>query len=342
MTRKLTKEQISKLAKIELHCHLDGSLRKESILEEIELQKLDLKSVSPENIDDFVEASKNSTSLIDYLKAFDLALKVLQTEKSIERFTYEIFEDAFKENIVYMELRFAPILHTKSGLSLDEVIQAAIKGLDRAKKEFNIDGGLILCCMKNLTQEDAIATIETGKKYLDKGVCGVDLAGAEDEAFAYKFIEAMDLANKYGYNITIHAGEAGSAQNILDSVNLLHAKRIGHGVRLLESKDIFNEIKSSNIFFEICPTSNIQTKAVDSMKNHPLIKFFEEDLLFSINTDNRTVSATSLSREYEIVSKLIDMNIDDYKKMYYNTVGAIFASDKVKKKLLDIFEKSQI
>ncbi|MEG0249764.1 MAG: adenosine deaminase [Peptostreptococcus sp.] len=342
MKKTLTKKQIEKLPKIELHCHLDGSLRKESVLEEIELQKLDLTSVTLENIDEFLQAPKDSTSLLDYLKAFDLPLKILQTEGAIERFTYEVYEDAFKENIVYMELRFAPILHTNEFLSMEEVIQAAIRGLNKAKKEFPIDGGLILCCMKNFTQEDAIATIKVGKNYLDKGVCGVDLAGPEDEAFAYKFIEAMNLADKYGYNITIHAGEAASAQNVSDSINLLHAKRIGHGVRSIDSEIICEEIRSSNILLEICPTSNIQTKTVDSMEKHPLINFFEEDILFSVNTDNRTVSATTLSKEYEIVSKLIDMNLDDYKKMYYNTVGAIFASDKVKGKLLDIFEKSQI
>lgn len=342
MKKILTKNQIKKLAKIELHCHLDGSLRKESVLEEIKLQKLDLKSITPENIDNYLQVPKNSASLIDYLKMFDLPLKVLQTKEAIERFTYEVYEDAFNENIVYLELRFAPILHTNGGLSLEQVIKSAIKGLNRAKKEFNIYGGLILCCMKNFTKEAAVETIKAGKKYLNKGVCGLDLAGPENEGFAYKFIDAMNLAKEYGYSITVHAGEAASAQNVLDSIELLHAKRIGHGVRSIESRAICEKIKSSNIFLEICPSSNIQTKAVVSIENHPLINFFEENLLFSINTDNRTVSTTNLVNEYEITAKLIDMNIDDYKKMYYNTVGAIFASDNVKEKLLDIFEKSQI
>lgn len=327
------------LPKIELHCHLDGSLRVDSVVEEIRTQNIDISEDDIVNINSILKAPQDCTSLVEYLSAFDMPLKVLQSKRAIRRFVFEVFEDAYKENIVYLELRFAPILHTQKGLSMKEIISSAIEGMNNAKDRYDIEGGLILCCMKNFSEEDAISTIESGKEFLGKGVCAVDLAGPEDEAFAYKFINAMKLAKEYGYKITIHAGEAASAQNVKDSIKLLHADRIGHGVRTIESEEVYNLVKENNVLLEICPTSNLQTKTVESLEKHPLIKYFKDGLAFSINTDNRTVSDTTETKECSIVSKLVCMNVDDYKKIYYNTVGAIFASDKVKQKLLNRLNK---
>lgn len=339
MEKILNYKDCLELPKIELHCHLDGSLRVDSVLEEIKIQNIDVSDNDLNNIDKILKAPQDCNSLVEYLSAFDMPLKVLQSKRAIRRFTFEVFEDAYNENIVYLELRFAPILHTQNGLSMKEVISSAIDGMNDAKDKYDIEGGLILCCMKNFSEEDAIKTIESGKEFLKKGVCAVDLAGPEDEGFSYKFVNAMNLAKNYGYNITIHAGEAGSAQNVDDAINILHADRIGHGVRSIESEEVYKLVKDKNILLEICPTSNLQTKTVKSLESHPLIEYFKDDAIFSINTDNRTVSGTTESEEYSIVSKLVGMNIDDYRKMYYNTVGAIFAPDKVKQKLLNRLNK---
>ena len=327
------------LPKIELHCHLDGSLRPDSVVEEIRLQNIDISEEDISNIDSLLQAPEDCESLVDYLRTFDMPLKVLQIERAIRRFTFEVFEDAFNENVLYLELRFAPILHTQNGLSMKEVISAAVAGMNDAKEKYDIEGGLILCCMKNFSEEDAIKTVEAGREFLGNGVCAVDLAGPEDEGFAHKFVRAMDLAKEYGYNITVHAGEAGSAQNVEDSIKLLHAQRIGHGVRSIESEEVYRLVRDNNILLEICPTSNVQTKTVESLEKHPLIKYFNDGCSFNINTDNRTVSGTTETKEHSIVSKLVNMNVDDYKKIYYNTVGAIFASDKVKQKLLNRLNK---
>ena len=335
MNKILNYDDFSKLPKIELHCHLDGSLRPDSVIEEIKLQNIDVLEEDINNIESLLQAPEDCESLVDYLKTFDLPLKVLQTEKAIERFTYEVFEDAHNENVVYMELRYAPILHTKNGLSLKAVIAASVRGMNKAKDEFGIEGNLILCGMKNFSEEDAINTFEAGREFIGKGVCAVDLAGPEDEGFAHKFVRAMDFAKKCGYKITVHAGEAGSAQNVKDSILLLHADRIGHGVKTIDSEEVHRLVRDKNILLEICPTSNIQTKTVESLEKHPLVKYFYDNTFFSVNTDNRTVSGTTETKEHALVSKLTDMNIDDYRKIYYNTVGAIFASDNVKRKLLN-------
>lgn len=328
---------IKKIPKIELHCHLDGSLRLDSVKEEILKQGLDIDVDAISESD--LKAPMDCESLVDYLKTFRLPLKVLQKVDAIERFTYEVFEDAYNEGCVYLELRYAPVLHLNEGLSLKEVIEASIRGMNRAKVDFDIEGGIILCCMKNFSQEDAIKTIEAGKEFLNKGVVGIDLAGAEDEGFADKFVDAMDLAYSYGYNITIHAGEAASYKNVKDSIEKLHAKRIGHGVRSIEDDELCKELISKKIHLEICPTSNVQTKAVSSLENHPLKTYLSEDYSASINTDNRTVSDTTVENELEIVRNLMGLKLDDYRKMYYNTVGAIFSDDSVKSKLINIFEE---
>ena len=321
-----------KIPKIELHCHLDGSLRLDSVKDEIIKQGLNIDPNSIKKED--LTAPKDCQSLVEYLKTFQLPLMVLQTKDALERFSYEVFEDAHKDGCVYLELRFAPILHIEKGLSLEEIIESVIKGMNKAKERYDIDGGLILCCMKNFSEIDAIKTVEAGKNFLDKGVLAVDLAGPEDEGFSHKFIESMKLAKSYGYNITVHAGEAGSSNNVREAIELLNAQRIGHGIRSIDDKNLCNILKEKNIHLEICPTSNVQTKAVDSMKNHPIKKFLKDDISLSINTDNRTVSDTTMQNELDIVSSLTDIKLDDYTKMYYNTVGVIFSNKDIKDKLI--------
>ncbi len=330
----LSKENIYDFPKIELHCHLDGSLRANSILEESHTNDVKLTDREKYNIENLLKAPKVNESLVSYLKSFDIPIRVMQNKKSIERFTFEVYEDASKENVKYLELRFAPSLHTKMGLNQSEVIEAAISGMKNATKKYDIEGNLILCCMKNLSEKIAIETIERGRDYLNHGVVAVDLAGPEEEGFSTKFINAMSLAKKYGYKITIHAGEVASGQNILDSIKMLDADRIGHGVRLYDNIEAYEIIKNRNIMLEVCPTSNIQTNAVSSLQSHPVVSYYNDKLNLCINTDNRTVSDTTLTEEYVIASKLLNMGKDDYNKMYSNTVKSSFADNSVKEFLL--------
>lgn len=330
----LSRKEIEALPKIELHCHLDGSLRPESVLEEARIQNIE---IDEENIIELLKAPQDCESLVDYLRTFALPQKVLQTKRSLERFTYEIYEDAHKENVVYLEVRIAPIQHIDLGLTQEEVIEAVIAGIDRARNDFGIEGNVILCCMKQRSEEEALTTVEAGKSYIGKGVVAVDLAGPEDEGFSHKFVKSMNLAREYGYKITIHAGEAASGKNVLEAIELLHADRIGHGVRSHEDLKAYELLQKDQVVLEVCPTSNVQTKAVESLEKHTLKKYINEGVAVSINTDNRTVSDTTMTDEIEKVAKLIDMNVDDYRKIYYNTIGAIFAPDSVKsalKKLL--------
>ena len=254
-----------------------------------------------------------------------------KSPENIKRITFELLEDAQKENIKYIEIRFAPLLHLQKGLSIEEVIQSAIDGINQAQRIYDIKGNLILSCMRNMSEDDAILLIEKGRKFLNKGVVAIDLAGPEEEGFANKYKRAIELARSYGYNITIHAGEAASAQNVIDAINILKAQRIGHGVRIKDMKDAYDLVKKTGVVLEMCPTSNIQTKAIECLNKYPLYDFYKDGIKLSINTDNRTVSNIDLSNEIKVISDEFNMSKEKYKDIYLNTIDAIFADESTKK-----------
>lgn len=322
---------INKLPKIELHCHLDGSVRVDTIIDIAKKEGIKLDSYKRCDIEKLVQVPNDCTSLNEYLKRFDLPNKVMQSSENIKRITFELLEDAQKENIKYIEIRFAPLLHLQKGLSIEEVIQSAIDGINQAQRIYDIKGNLILSCMRNMSEDDAILLIEKGRKFLNKGVVAIDLAGPEEECFANKYKRAIELARSYGYNITIHAGEAASALNVIDAINILKAQRIGHGVRIKDMKDAYDLVKKTGVVLEMCPTSNIQTKAIESLNKYPLYDFYKDGIKLSINTDNRTVSNIDLSNEIKVISDEFNMSKEKYKDIYLNTIDAIFADESTKK-----------
>lgn len=328
------------IPKIELHCHLDGSVRPETIIELAKKKEIKIPSYNLDEIKEKLIAPEECDSLDEYLKRFDLPLKVMQDSESINRITFELLEDAVFENVKYIEIRFAPVLHTNGGLSQEEAIKAVEEGILKAEKYFNIEANIIVCCMKHLSEDEAIKTIKAAKNSNCKKVKAIDLAGGEDEGFADKFINAMDYAYKAGFHITIHAGEAAGWKNVIDSIKKLHAERIGHGVRIIKNKDAMDYVKENNIMLEICPTSNVQTKAVENIESHPIKKIIDYGIPVSLNTDNRTVSNTSVGKEISLCSEVFDMNTIDFLKIYMDSVKYSFAEESTKEKLISIIEKN--
>jgi adenosine deaminase len=227
-------------------------------------------------------------------------------------------------------------------MSINEIISSVIDGMSEAEEKFKIKSNLILGCMRNMSEEDAIDVIKAGEKFLGRGVVAVDLCGGEEEGFCHKFKNSIDIARKLGYNVTIHAGEAASAMNVVDSVNLLGATRIGHGVRTRDLEEAYNLVKEKNITLEVCPTSNLQTKAVLEIENHPVFDYFKDEIMVTINTDNRTVSNVKLSDEIKLFLENIQKSKDlvtqqdlksVYKKIYINAVESSFADSETKKYL---------
>lgn len=324
---------ILKLPKIELHCHLDGSVRPETIIEIANEEGINIPSKDINTIKEMLIAPIDCTSLDEYLKRFDIPVAVMQSKNSLRRIAFELFEDAAKENVKYMEVRFAPLHHIKKGLTIEEIIECVIKGIRDAEEKYDIKGNLILSCMRTMPVDTAFDIVEGGKKFIGNGVVAIDLCSSEDEGFSNRFIEPVKLARKYGYRVTIHAGENGVGRNVLEAVECLGAERIGHGVYIKDSPEAYNIVKKNNVTLEMCPTSNVQTKAVSSFKEHPIYDFYKDGIKVTINTDNRTVSDTNISNEISIVENEFKITLEDYKQIYLDSVSASFADFKIKEKL---------
>lgn len=325
-----------KLPKIELHCHLDGSVRPETIIELAKIEGIKLPSYDIETIKNIMIAPMECTSLNEYLEKFEIPVAIMQSKENLKRITYELMEDSAKENIKYIEIRFAPLLHTNKGLSSEEIIQSVLEGIKEGEKNYDIKGNLILSFLRHMPAETIYEVIEAGKKYLGDGVVAIDLCASEDKGFCEKFIQPFLLGKEYGYKVTIHAGETGIGENVLDAVQMLGAERIGHGIHIKNCKEAYDIVKEKNIVLEMCPTSNVQTKAVDSFEVHPILDFHKDGIKVTINTDNRTVSNTTLTKECHVIKDNFNIDLDIYKNIYFNSVNAAFIDCQTKENLKNL------
>ncbi|XXM70761.1 adenosine deaminase [Lysinibacillus sphaericus] len=325
--------KIADMPKIELHCHLDGSVRPETIIDIAKRDGIRIPSLDIEEMKEELIAPLDCRSLDEYLEKFSIPNAVTQSKGNLKRVTFELFEDAAKEQVKYMEVRFAPLLHTQQGLTVEEIIASVIEGMNEAEERFDIKGNIILSCMRTMAPERAFEVVEKGKAFLGKGVVAIDLCASEEEGFCAEFIEPISLAREYGYRVTIHAGETGFGKNVLEAVEWLGAERIGHGVDIKDCEEAYQAVKSRQIVLEICPTSNVQTKAVTRFEDHPLYNFHRDGIKITINTDNRTVSDTTMAKEFNTVWNQFEMSDEDYRKIYMNSVEASFASEEVKEEL---------
>ncbi|MDU7240349.1 adenosine deaminase [Clostridium sp.] len=327
---------INNLPKIELHCHLDGSLRVETVIELAKKENIKLDSYDYDYVKNLLTVEEDCDSLDEYLKRFDLPNEVLQTKENLRRASYELLEDAAKDNVKYIEVRFAPIFHIKKGLALEEIIESVINGIRDAENKYDIKGNVIISCIRGLSLEHVYESIKAGEKYLGKGVVAIDLAASEKKDFAYEYIEAMKVAKEKGFRITIHAGETGFGKNVRDSINLLGAERIGHGVYIYNDEEAYKLVKDKGITLEMCPKSNVDTKAVNSYEDHPIYKYHKDSIKVNLSTDNRTVSNINLNEETSKLIETFKVNIDEYKEIYINSVNAAFCDDETKAMLLSI------
>ncbi|HED11153.1 MAG TPA: adenosine deaminase [Caldithrix abyssi] len=335
----LDKNIIRQMPKTDLHCHLDGSLRIETIIDLAQKQKVELPSTDPKKLKEILVPGLNCPSLVEYLKPFDITLSVMQEAEAIERISYELAEDAAAENVRYLEVRFSPVLHLQKGLKLPEIVDAAIAGLKRAEHDFDIKTGLIICGMRNINPETSVLLAELTIAYKNRGVVAFDLAGAEENYPAKDHIEAFYLTLNNNVNCTAHAGEAYGPESIHQAIHYCGAHRIGHGTRLKEDGDLLNYVNDHRIPMEICLTSNIQTKAASSFENHPLRFYYEIGLRVTINTDSRLISDTDVTNELWLAAKYAHLNMDDIKNIIVSGFKSAFLPVKEKKILLERVNK---
>jgi adenosine deaminase len=307
----VTQELLHALPKTDLHCHLDGSLRLGTILELAEQQKVKLPEETPEGLARALHQGQTCESLEDYLTAFDITLAVLQTEEALYRVAYELAVDAAKENVRYLEVRYAPVLHTRRGLKPTSIVDAVLEGLRAAKRETGVKSHVIICGIRHIDPVTSLRLAELAVAYKNKGVVGYDLAGAEEGYPSKDHQAAFQLILDNNVNVTIHAGEAFGPESIAQAVHYCGAHRIGHGVRLRENGDLLNYVNDHRIPLEMCPSSNVQTRSVADMKSHPLKFYFDFGLRVTVNTDNRLITDTTVSKELWIAHREMGFTLED-------------------------------
>ncbi len=307
----VTEEILRALPKTDLHCHLDGSLRLETLLDLAERNGIALPSDTPEGLAKAIHMGETCASLEDYLTAFDVTLAVLQTEEALYRAAHELALDCAAENVRYLEVRYSPVLHTREGLKPTTILESVLEGLRQAKRETGIKSNVIVCGIRHMDPQTSVRLAELAVAYKGKGVVGFDLAGAEEGHPARRHQEAVQLILNNNVNVTIHAGEAFGPESIAQAVHYCGAHRIGHGVRLRENGDLLNYVNDHRIPLELCPSSNVQTQSVADFASHPLKFYFDFGLRVTVNTDNRLITDTTVTKELWIAHERMGLTLTD-------------------------------
>jgi len=335
MDIKMTREFIQKLPKTDLHVHLDGSVRIDTIIDLAKQFKIKLPTLDPDELRDLIVCGDHTESLEGYLSGFGIVNLVLQNKEGLRRAAYELAEDAAKENVRYMEVRYSPILHTNKGLKLTEISQAVIDGLKQGERDFGVKTAVIICGLRNMDPTTSVKLAELAIAFKNKGVIGFDLAGGEYNNPAKDHKEAFDLSLKNNLNITIHAGEAYGPDSIHQALHYCGAHRIGHGTRLVEDGDLLNYVNDHRIPLEICLKSNFHTKAVPDIRSHPIDFYIDFGLRVTINTDNRTISNTTLTDEYLLAINELKLDYPTIKNVLLNGFKSAFIPYKERVRLIN-------
>lgn len=315
-----------KYALVDLHLHLDGSISLQSAKALAQMQGIEL--CSDEELITRLRVSDDCRDLCEYLEKFDFPLSLLQTKEAISEAVYRLCEELCEQGMVYAEIRFAPQLHCKQGLTQGQVVEAAIEGMRKGR----LLSTLILCCMRGegLCEKNR-ETVDVAKEFLGRGVGAIDLAGAEALYPNEGFADIFEYARKYNIPFTCHAGEADGAQSVRSAV-AFGACRIGHGVRSAEDGELLFELSQKGVVLELCPTSNLNTRVFESLAEYPIERFLQAGVRFTINTDNTSVSNTTLAEEFRKLAAVYDFSAEELEQIVKTAIDASFADEETKKK----------
>jgi adenosine deaminase len=331
---KLDRAALQSLPKVLLHEHLDGVLRPQTIIELAKSIDYDqLPTQNPEELARWFHQGANQGSLPKYLEGFAHTIAVMQTEEALERVAYEQAEDLSRDGVVYFETRFAPLFHRRRGLTHQQVVSAVLKGLERGRKDFGISSGLIICAMRNM--DVSLEMAELAVDFRQRGVVGFDLAGEEGGYPPKKHVDAFHYIQRQNFNITVHAGEGFGQESIWQAIQYCGAHRIGHGTRLVDDiavtdgkvvklGDLAQYVLDKRIPLEICLLSNVHVGAARSLAEHPFRLFYQEKFRVTLNTDNRLMSNTSMTKEFEAARDTFGLTMDDFEKITINAMKSAF------------------
>jgi adenosine deaminase len=318
--------------KAELHLHLDGSVRPKTVLELALRNGVPLPSGDLRLLQASLVAPDDCPSLRAYIRYFELPIAVMQTEEALERITSELCQDVAADGVRYAEIRYAPLLHVNRGLSAGDVIKATLNGWNAGREAHRLEGGILVTAIRTMPAEDNLVLAQVASRFLGEGVIGFDLAGEEAGYPPGLHEDAFRAARSLGLPITIHAGEAAGPESIRQAISL-GATRIGHGVRAQEDPEVVAMVKDEGVQFDMCPTSNFQTKAVRRLDDHPLLRYHREGIRVTVSTDSRTVSQITLSQEYQKVDGLLAATPDELWAMNLQALEGGFAERTVRDRL---------
>jgi len=333
MSLLVTRELLRSLPKAELHCHLDGSLRPETMLDlGIQYEKA-MPAADADSLRDYMTVS-DARNLEDYLERFAITLSVMQTEASLERIAYELAEDAAADGVRYIEVRYAPVLNVREGLSLEQAVEAPLRGLARAEAAHGITGRLIICAIRNMAPSVSQELAELAVAYRHRGVVGFDLAGGEAGNPAKAHARAFEYARMHDLACTCHAGEGDGAESVREAVHVCGAHRLGHATRLIEDSSLTDYCNDRRITLEICLTSNVQTRATESYGTHPFREYFDRGLNVVLNTDNRLMSGVTLTDEYVHAAESMRFTFDELAQVAINGFESCFLPHEERRRLV--------
>lgn len=327
---------------IDLHIHLDGSLPADTVKKLALMQNINISDIVEDDaaLMSKLQVSKGCRDLNEYLEKFDFPLMLMQTSEALEESIYALLREQKSQGLIYSEVRFAPQLHMKNGLSQQAVVEAVLRGRQRAKKDFDMNCGIILCCMRGADKSLNEDTLYVASHMLksQQGVVAVDLAGAEKLFPTSDYETLFELAKNLRLPFTIHAGEADGPESIWKALEM-GASRIGHGIRAVEDKDLMRELAERKIPLEICPTSNLNTRVSDTIEEYPVMRLINEGVTVTVNTDNMTVSGTTLQSEFKLLENTFNLSHDEIFQLLVNSAKAVFPNpdmgNEFKEKLLD-------
>ncbi|MGH7510404.1 MAG: adenosine deaminase [Gemmatimonadales bacterium] len=331
----LTRELIGRLPKAELHVHLDGSLRPETMIELAEEARVPLPAYQPEQLGRFMLVD-DAANLEDYLHRFDLTIPLLQTPAALERVAYEMVEDAAGDNVRYLEVRYCPHLSRKGGMTLDAVMEAQLRGLTRGERDFGVIARVINCSLRHYDPAVSNEIAECSVVFRERGVVGFDLAGGEAGRPAGNHGTAFDIAARGLLGITVHAGEAAGPESIAEAVHRCHANRIGHATRLHQSPALQDYIRDRRILVETNITSNVQTRAVTRPADHPVRSYFDAGVNVTLCTDGWLMAGVSLSDEYWLAHTELGFTREQIDQMILNAFAGAFLPWPERRALLNL------
>jgi adenosine deaminase len=319
----IDREQLRRLPKAELHCHLDGSVRPGTLLELAKEYGVTMPRTDAAALTDYMTV-RDARNLEDYLARFDVTLSVMQRADALERIAFELAEDAHRDGVWYIEVRFSPVLNIRESLTHQQVIEAVVRGLARAEQEFGVIGRVIVTALRNLSPDVSLDLARLAVSYRARGVVGFDLAGGELGNPASRHAKAFDYARSHDMACTCHAGEGDGAGSVREAVHSCCADRIGHGTRLFEDEALTDYVNDRRIPIEICLTSNVQTRASATYEAHPLRRYYDQGLNVVLNTDNRLMSATTLTDEYAHAAAHLGFSFAELAKIAINGFESAF------------------